>query len=95
MEDIEFRKLMEEIEFRKLSDEELDKMSEGQKLDYYLELLEIAKQQNTEQAEKLDEAINLGLVDRARKILSRFAEEWPGMVWDAMLAVLRYYGFPV
>lgn len=89
MEDIEFRKLMEEMEFRKLSDEELDKMSEGQKLDYYLELLEIGKQQNTEQAEKLDEAIKLGLVDRARNILSRFAEEWPGMVWDSMLMIVK------
>jgi hypothetical protein len=95
MEDIEFRKLMEEIEYRKLSDEELDKMSEGQKLDYYLELLEIGKQQNTEQAEKLDEAIKLGLVDRARNILSQFAKDWPGMVWDIMMSILRYHGLPV
>ena len=82
---------------KKLSDEELDKMTEGQRLDYYLEQIEIHKQQNTEHAEKLDEAIESGLVDRVKKVLARFFDEgWPGMVWDSMVMIAKaILGLPV
>ena len=78
-----------------LSDEELEKMTEGERLDYWLKFIEYQKQQNTDLAEDLDEAIESGLVDRVKKILNRFFEEWPGMVWDSLLMILRSFGLPV